>query len=1208
MFRKRGFRENQPKYYNERGVALVLVLAFVVLLTIAVVAFLARATAGRQLSNSSFHQAKVDELARSALDIVTSDIKQEIVNGSTVQTFGDQKAYLPTSTTNTVPARNPAPAVPNLMPTLLRISTDTSIPAPGVDHPASGALSSDPAVGGRSISLARWNKHYLIPRDSAATKDSDTTPISAFTAPKWVYVTEQGPEVLTTPKTTVIGRYAYAVYDEGALLDANVAGYPMNPTGVMPASSPHPAPDPYNLKRFGYGGKGATSFADLTAIGLSKNATTDLVGWRNYASSQPTGSFSSFSFDAASAARYFDSVVTNTNGFRKAGNATWTPPAPADSGPRTDQALVSRQQLLDLQKALGFSVDALQYLGTFSRAVTTPIWGPSTPAGSTIDYAGFADLSNAINRNFANMRHTSSATTTHYKDDGTAETPLSVRPGDPLLPRRFSLAKLAWLGHDGPNTTAFPLLTAPAIKACFGLTWHPSTGGVSSNARWDYDHGDPNNIKTLEEVRQAGREPDFFELLKAGILHGSLGGQPGAVAEDIGFTRSYPPVTSAEKQQYWEGPIGRDYEFYSAREDQHVLQIGANIIDQADSDNYPTAIYLNNSAKSGYSPTHSAFSNTVFGIENIPMLQRVGLLNRMSSPESAPPPGPMSIWMQPEAWNPNDKSTAATMLGQPNYDVKTAGTPNDPNYPTPAALRLVTYGKCYVWNVNEDPSQAGLSTPIDFGDDFSNPSVEGTICFKNPTPNSVNPTNLFDAPVFIKGLENASATRQYYDATCPSGAKNRYPQGATWTGSTLPFLAVFLGEVFRDPAITPYNLRAVPDDFLTFILEYYDGSSWRPYSMLNRLETLHDNGGGSGSRYGIGGVLSSNGHIDPRTDRFSGSAGRNAGGNPGWGGGATVRSTAATTVALSVAVGRSPIFQGWPRPSAGFVNPVIDTYLFDDWAMNLDVAVTGGNTLSAYRYKDPDGVVRPGDSWRADYPSGEGVTTYLTSELPTSALRRRPVILNRPFRSVGELGFVYRDLPFKTLDFWSDKSADSGLLDLFSVRDEPLVTAGLINPNNASAPVLQAIIAGTLQSESLGVTIPFSGTNSDTLNLATQIAAQLSTTALVSRGDLTALGSAIQTGFSNSSAAAATKIANKSNKTYAEAPLRALSSVSNTRTWNLMIDVIAQSGLFPSSAPQTAAALGSSFIVQGERRYWLHIAIDRYTGQVVDQQLECVYE
>ena len=56
-----------------------------------------------------------------------------------------------------------------------------------------------------------------------------------------------------------------------------------------------------------------------------------------------------------------------------------------------------------------------------------------------------------------------------------------------------------------------------------------------------------------------------------------------------------------------------------------------------------------------------------------------------------------------------------------------------------------------------------------------------------------------------------------------------------------------------------------------------------------------------------------------------------------------------------------------------------------------------------------------------------------------------------------------------------------------------------------------------------------------------------------------------------------------------------------TRVWNLLIDVIAQTGRYPASA----TAL-SQFEVDGEKRIWLHVAIDRYTGQILDKQVEVV--
>jgi hypothetical protein len=74
-------------------------------------------------------------------------------------------------------------------------------------------------------------------------------------------------------------------------------------------------------------------------------------------------------------------------------------------------------------------------------------------------------------------------------------------------------------------------------------------------------------------------------------------------------------------------------------------------------------------------------------------------------------------------------------------------------------------------------------------------------------------------------------------------------------------------------------------------------------------------------------------------------------------------------------------------------------------------------------------------------------------------------------------------------------------------------------------------------------------------------------------------------------------------KRYHEAPIRALVNTTQTRVWNLLIDVIAQAGRFPSVATSL-----SNFNVEGERRYWVHVAIDRYSGKVLDEQLEEVKE
>ena len=80
-------------------------------------------------------------------------------------------------------------------------------------------------------------------------------------------------------------------------------------------------------------------------------------------------------------------------------------------------------------------------------------------------------------------------------------------------------------------------------------------------------------------------------------------------------------------------------------------------------------------------------------------------------------------------------------------------------------------------------------------------------------------------------------------------------------------------------------------------------------------------------------------------------------------------------------------------------------------------------------------------------------------------------------------------------------------------------------------------------------------------------------------------------------------------KTQRESIARALGEADQTRTWNLLIDVIAQSGRYPPNVtanPQAADL--PKFIVEGEQRYWVHVAIDRFTGQVIDKQIEVVNE
>src|SRR6266508_3243577 len=84
---------------RERGAALIIVLAFVVLLTGVAIAYLSRTTSDRQVAHSSFNQSNVDQLAQSAMDNVIGDLRQEIANGSTARVEPDGTTlYLPRDT------------------------------------------------------------------------------------------------------------------------------------------------------------------------------------------------------------------------------------------------------------------------------------------------------------------------------------------------------------------------------------------------------------------------------------------------------------------------------------------------------------------------------------------------------------------------------------------------------------------------------------------------------------------------------------------------------------------------------------------------------------------------------------------------------------------------------------------------------------------------------------------------------------------------------------------------------------------------------------------------------------------------------------------------------------------------------------------------------------------------------------------------------
>src|ERR1051326_2044877 len=67
---------------RERGAALIIVLAFVVLFAGVGVAYLSRTISDRQVAQGSLNQSTADQVAQSAMNNVVGDLRQEISFGS----------------------------------------------------------------------------------------------------------------------------------------------------------------------------------------------------------------------------------------------------------------------------------------------------------------------------------------------------------------------------------------------------------------------------------------------------------------------------------------------------------------------------------------------------------------------------------------------------------------------------------------------------------------------------------------------------------------------------------------------------------------------------------------------------------------------------------------------------------------------------------------------------------------------------------------------------------------------------------------------------------------------------------------------------------------------------------------------------------------------------------------------------------------------
>ena len=1120
--------------------ALVVTLATLVLVTVAAMAFFVRATANRSIEVARSNNVLATEAAATAEAYTLFTLQKEIFANSSNITANGTTYYRPANATFMVPQRVPPvasfPAA--TFPSLVRRSVNET--AGGVGETNASAHSTGTASrDGRLVTAARWNAPQL----------NRSPGFTTALVPNWIYISRNG-TATATPPADAVGRFAYCIYDTSGLLDANHAG------GGTATDLP---------------AKGWLLNAD---IATSTNATIDATTLRQWRSGNLT-------------APELHTAWSQTGGLR--------PP----SGGRQ---FSSRRDLL---RALGTNSTA-GLTGGIALApdlthFTRELHAPSLPFLNANATLGFPA---AESNRFAAFYSTNN-TFTGYSDNGTSFT-YKLKAGAPVLHRRFSLGKLGresgsgyqyWLTPTGPGAG----ISEAAIKAVFGLRWN------SGQERWDYTSPDGNaptdQIKTLAQVAAANRPPDFFEILKAGINPDSLGGRQ---------TLNGATQLTLEEQAR------------QGSTDLHVLRIGASMIDQADNDNYPTRL--------GFSLAGTDIEAA--GVEDLPYLFGIALRTQYTRTRatdaqvtaaggnSATQYGyfwdGVRVAMSPILFNPhrrgpvaasNPASLSFELLGGEVSDLGAIGavqppfldlsrytdtslTPGSLAIPSAILTAFDSYRACPKninnWGRLMNATISGVTVPnhlsaftLPFGDPPPNGLVGAQPIFVSRSAvdaaSSSTPVvqSIPDLPGFLKfkfaGLRIGLAY------TSPNGQKRIYDSLA--------------GSPFSGWGFSTGWLRA------GFHLNYATTTS--AYTTFTPPDNLGNN---------IGAFIK----LDPRAPRYGCFFSYNTGNNDmrlaqfsadsylGTGTVSPGEMPLGPNGAGTYTLADSDASQGYPGRNLDTAGATI--FLPNRLFTGGTSAASGTSILNIPdRPQDGAPVIRPNDGF---FSTTAGSANALQSEDGAYPYRaapndspKRPVILQRPFRNVAELGHVYRDQPWKSLSFFHETSPDLALLDLFSIGEvEPVQVAGMVGTNSASVASLKSLLRGAGRTLSADATI-YSATptqaQADAVasNALTSLTANKSLTPAESLKTLVTAGNATIT----------TNLG--TIKAERETLARALAGSGQVRTWNVMIDTIAQTGRFPAGS--TAAG---DFLVGGEERLWIHAAIDRFTGEVTDLERESIPE
>jgi len=1024
-------------FKRREGIALVIVLSMIVLMTAVTVAFFVKTQGHRMVEASGAARVRSEILARSGVDYVSSLLTHEMTTASDViATQGSTSVLFPKTRSDMVAKEHFKPKLADSkashMPAILKQSITAFTPD------ASKVAAATPNKQGRYIYPPRWSDSDIYFALNQFTSDYNT--------PDWIYFDEDGPT--TTPGPTIQGRLAFNIFQVDNLLDFSVAGYP-----VALAS------DIYAVNAL----KGSMAGADITKLGrqpvVYKDPTNMFVDVRSRAS--------------VTKGDYVAKILADHSGL--------TEPIEGDT------KFFNRTDLVRFAVSNGLNNNPLGYMTPWSRAVDAPSWKPTVGTAANV-------FSPAVFR-------TVTASITDYFLDGTTRVRQALE-NTPVVSRRFPLNRIQWFGS---SLNVWPT----AIRQYFGLT-------LNASGYWEYIEP---AIRTQDELKGLTREPNFFEMLKAAIVTGSLGFHSGT---------GFGAMTEA---------LDKDV-------DLHILKIGANIIDAARVGNEPSVLCFKNGdgtyryaiGKKDLPYLYSIRFSQIVHVDQYKKLQQVDYVA-------------LPIFVNPHALPAGDAPPGST--GKPPIRLRMVGLVedamtriNDTDVPLTAVGSAV--------NQVMDVSSTGFDRP-------SPPIHSGTGAFPDPMP----------------GYYTGSY-RGFWLATGPVGG-------------------TFDAKKAEEGKAT---LRGV-----NFILEYRNSKGvWIPYDAL-----IGD--GFNGPALGLGdsvpvdvgtpsGTSDDDSYFGTSTGYFVKPDPRTSRGGVAYG---KVSSAKASTL------------------NNHFIPGTQVSTFYHVFYPQRDVPYAA----------DPDGTLRPDDLRIGSYGENKrkyminGLGNYLMkdgaalTDLPNEDRNR---MLHRPYRTVAEMGVVFRDQPWKTLNFatmapkfWdgtndipvsnpASMSGDYALLDYFTIseQNEKGLVAGRLNLNTGE--LASQLIDNQLQGTSLLV-----GRAGETID--EPAAGILRYQFIDAMGQTAKLYSVAEMPgtikFAAFEAASYKGPKFTSSKQGLEAFARAVGTAGQVRTWVVFVDVISQVGRL---TPSGSSDLEKDFTIQGEFRYWAHLAIDRFTGRVVDSQIEAYQE